>query len=251
MQTLAKHIHSLILALLLVLPQNRIFFAQNGGTGGGTVPTVGTGAGFGCAALCSGTPQITSVSFTATAGQHLWVHGGWCLNSGCSTAVAATDITGGSISNGVDTFIQKYVDVTTDANIGAYAFEVTSATSGTHTITLTFNATDTTVNYGSILVIPMNGLMAGDAYDAHGSQMANTTNGSCTSGNLNQTGELVTGWINTGVTPTAGSGFTAVNAITNQIDEYMVGGTSGSPITATFVNTVSTYVCEVDTFKHS
>lgn len=219
-------------------------------------PALDHNASAACAGLCSGTPQSISVSFTATAGTHIIVEGSWCNSPSCGVGTSSTDITGGGggISNGSDTFVNKLFDTSTSTGIGYYLYEVISATGGTHTVTLTFNSSLTTVNYAILSVHSVKNLAAGDAFDAQGSATnASSANGSCpTSGNLAQSGEWVVGFMTAGNTITQGSGFTLLNTPSgaNAADEYEVGGTSGSTVTATFVNPVTRWVCEVATFKH-
>ncbi|MGB9485884.1 MAG: hypothetical protein WCD04_07225, partial [Terriglobia bacterium] len=201
-----------------------------------------------CSAQCSGTPATVSVSFTATAGTHMIVQGTWCHDASCATAISTSNVSG--ISDGSNTFIQKILTAA-DANVGRYLYEVTSATGGTNTITLTF-AGGVAIYYATILVDSWTNLASGDAFDQSGEANNTTANASCaTSGNLGQSNELVLGMLNNGgQTATHGSGFTAINAPeTGTLDEYEIGGSSGSTVTATFSSTAATWACQVSTFK--
>jgi hypothetical protein len=202
-----------------------------------------------CATSCSS--NKVSTSFTATAGAHIIVEGYWCNNSACSSIVHTTDLT--SMIDGSNTFVNKVNSQWATTN-GIYMYEVSSATGGTHTITLTFNGS---TYYAALLVSSWNGLLSGDAFDVYGTAFTTTANISCTtsipsSGNLAASGELILGMYGGGssITSTHGSGFAALNApAAGYLDEWQVGGTLGSTASASFVNTSNACGCTVMGFK--
>jgi hypothetical protein len=171
----------------------------------------------------------------------------YCLNAGC---------TGGS-----DTVTSSVADTTSNSYTSACGTSGTVAlgihsywtipTSGSNTVTVT---TGSTVYFLTVFAEEFTGSTSSPLDQCVAVNATSTNPTVTTSGPLAQSNEILYGLVDAQGTVTAGSGFTKITQApsgANSIDEYQVGGTSGTTATINFTDSTSAnYAILGITLKH-
>ena len=188
--------------------------------------------------LCPGACSSIGSSAFASAGTgkyvRIWVFG-------CGDAACSTDPTVGLISsivsNGSETIV--FDSYSAAENLPVWCYHITSTVGDATSITANFSPD---AYFAGIFWSSYSFTGGTPATDetAAGSAASGTSLSVTTSGNLDQSDELIVALCVGSTDTTTGMGFTALNtAVSNTEDEYLIGGTAGMTTTATCTQAMS------------